>query len=63
MDEPTFQFVVRHRELVGEHVVQPGTGKAIEVLKAQILRIKQIEDRSAWASIATISTITRRRCM
>jgi uncharacterized protein YcgI (DUF1989 family) len=30
------------RQLVSEHVMQPGTGKALEVRKGQILRIEQI---------------------
>ena len=31
------------RKLIGQHIMQPGTGKAIEVLKGQILRIEQVE--------------------
>ncbi len=31
------------RELLFEHIMQPGTGKAVEVLAGQILRIEQIE--------------------
>src|SRR5579862_6442828 len=31
------------RKVLFEHVLEPGTGKAIEVLKGQILRIEQVE--------------------
>ena len=31
------------RQIISEYVMQPGTGKAIELLKGQILRIEQIE--------------------
>jgi uncharacterized protein YcgI (DUF1989 family) len=32
------------RELLYETVIQPGTGKALEVLRGQVLRIEQVED-------------------
>jgi len=32
-----------HRELLLEHTIEPGTGKALEVAKGQLLRIEQIE--------------------
>lgn len=32
-----------HRELLLEHTIEPGTGKALEVTKGQLLRIEQIE--------------------
>jgi uncharacterized protein YcgI (DUF1989 family) len=32
-----------HREPLFEHVMEPGTGKAIELLKGQVLRIEQVE--------------------
>ena len=31
------------RQVISEHVLEPGTGKAIELLKGQILRIEQVE--------------------
>ncbi len=32
------------RELLYETVIEPGTGKALEVLRGQVLRIEQLED-------------------
>ena len=32
------------RRLILEHVMQPGTGKALELLRGQVLRIEQVED-------------------
>lgn len=32
-----------HRELLWEHLLQPGTGKAVEVPRHQVLRIEQVE--------------------
>jgi uncharacterized protein YcgI (DUF1989 family) len=32
------------RELLHETVIEPGTGKALEVLRGQVLRIEQVED-------------------
>ena len=31
------------RQIISEFVLEPGTGKAIELLKGQILRIEQVE--------------------
>ena len=31
------------RQIVAEFIIEPGTGKAIELLKGQILRIEQVE--------------------
>ena len=31
------------REIISEFVLEPGTGKAIELLKGQILRVEQVE--------------------
>ena len=31
------------RQIISELVLEPGTGKAIELLKGQILRIEQVE--------------------
>ena len=31
------------RQIISEFTLQPGTGKAIELLKGQILRVEQVE--------------------
>ena len=31
------------RTVIAEYVLEPGTGKAIELLKGQILRVEQVE--------------------
>src|SRR6266851_8625866 len=36
-------FAMTSRRIISEFVLEPGTGKAIELLKGQILRIEQVE--------------------
>ena len=40
---PELQGLATQRALLAEHVIEPGTGKALEVLKGQLLRIEQVE--------------------
>lgn len=40
---PDLSGLSDERKLVFEHVMEPGTGKAIEVMKGQVLRIEQVE--------------------
>lgn len=41
--EPKLAGLSDRRELLFEHVMQPGTGKAIEMRQGQVLRIEQVE--------------------
>jgi len=41
--EEELQACSDQRELLWEHTMQPGTGKAIELLNGQVLRIEQVE--------------------
>ncbi|MEO6853114.1 MAG: urea carboxylase-associated family protein [Rhodoferax sp.] len=40
---PALDGLDTHRELLAEYVIEPGTGKALELLKGQLLRIEQVE--------------------
>jgi hypothetical protein len=50
-------------EVIFEHVIEPGTGKAVEVRAGQILRIEQVEGANVSTSTASISTTTRNSCI
>lgn len=41
--EPDLTGLSEERELLLEHVMEPGTGKALELMQGQVLRIEQIE--------------------
>ena len=40
---PDLSALSSDRELLATHVLEPGTGKALELLKGQVLRIEQVE--------------------
>jgi uncharacterized protein YcgI (DUF1989 family) len=41
--EPKLEGLSERRKLLFEHVMQPGTGKALEMSQGQVLRIEQVE--------------------